>query len=74
MKDRIINFTDLGTAARQFQDAIIFAYNENCPPTVRQNDRSTSWWNQDLAKRRSKVRRLSNAAKKSGNGLTIKEL
>jgi hypothetical protein len=64
MKDRITNFKDLETAARQFQDAIVFAYNENCPSTVR---RTASWWNQDLAERRKKVRRLFNAAKKSGN-------
>jgi hypothetical protein len=63
MKDRITNFIDLETAARQF----VFAYNENCPPTVRLNNRNTSWWNQDLGERRRKVRRLFNAAKKSGN-------
>jgi hypothetical protein len=34
---------------------------------VRQNNRNTSWWNQDLAERRSKVRRLFNVAKESGN-------
>jgi hypothetical protein len=66
MKGRITNFIDLETAARQFQDAIVFAYNENCPSTVRRNNRNTSWWNQDLAERR-KVHRLFNAAKKSGN-------
>jgi hypothetical protein len=67
MKDRITNFIDLETAARQFQHAIGFAYNENCPSTVRQNNRNTSWWNQDLAERRRKFRSLFNAAKKSGN-------
>jgi hypothetical protein len=67
MKDRITNFIDLETAARQFQDAIVFAYNENCPCTVRQNNRNTSWWNQDLAERKRKIRRLFNAAKKSRN-------
>jgi hypothetical protein len=66
MKDRITNVIDLETAARQFQDAVVSACNENCP-TVRQNDRSTSWWNQDLAERRRKVCRLFNVAKKSGN-------
>jgi hypothetical protein len=65
-KDRITNFIDLETAARQFQDAIVFAYDENCP-TVKQNNRNTSWWNHDLMERRRKVRRLFNAAKKSGN-------
>jgi hypothetical protein len=34
---------------------------------VRWNNRNTSWWNQGLAERRRKVRRLFNAAKKSGN-------
>jgi hypothetical protein len=35
MKDRITNFIDLENAARQFQDAVVFAYNENCPSTMR---------------------------------------
>ena len=34
---------------------------------MRRNNRKISWWNQDLAERRKKVRRLFNAAKKSGN-------
>jgi len=65
--DKISNFTDLETAAKQFQDAIVFAYKENCPLTMRKNNRNRSWWNQDLAERRNKVHRLFNVAKKSGN-------
>jgi len=65
--DKITNFMDLETASRQFQDAIAFAYNENCPLTVRRNNRNICWWNQDVAERRRKVRRFFNAAKKSGN-------
>jgi hypothetical protein len=57
MKDRITNFIDLQTAARQFQDAINSAYN-NCPSVVRQYNRNISWWNQDLADRRRNVCRL----------------
>jgi len=34
---------------------------------VRRNNRNISWWNQVLAERKRKVRRLFNAAKKSGN-------
>jgi len=64
MTGKITNFTDLETAAKQFQDAIVFAYNENCPFTMRWNNGNISWWNQDLAERRRKVRRLFNAAKK----------
>ena len=67
MTDRITNFIDLETAAKQFQDAIIDVYNENCPLTVRRNNRTISWWNQELAERRRKVRRLFNVAKNSGN-------
>jgi hypothetical protein len=66
MADRITNFIDLETAAEQFQDAIVFAYNENCPSTMWRNNRNTSWWNQDLAERR-RFRRLFNAAEESGN-------
>jgi hypothetical protein len=67
MMDTINNFADLETAAEQFQDAIVFAYKENCPLTVRRNNRNISWWTQDLEERRRKVCRLFNAAKKSGN-------
>ena len=34
---------------------------------MRKNNRNIPWWTQDLAERRRKVRRLFNAAKKSGN-------
>jgi hypothetical protein len=67
MTDKINNFTDLEITANQLQDAISFAYNENCPLTVRRNNKNTSWWNQDHALKRRNVRRLFNVAKKSGN-------
>jgi hypothetical protein len=65
--DKRTGFADLETAAEQFQDTVAFAYKENCPLTVRRNNRNMSWWNQDLAERRRKVRRQFNAAKNSGN-------
>ena len=34
---------------------------------ARKNNRTTSWWNQHLAERRKKFRRLFTLAKKSGN-------
>jgi hypothetical protein len=74
MTDKITKFTDLEMAARQSQDAGSFAYKENCPFTMRRNNRNISWWNQDLAERRRKVSRLFNAAKKSGNWTDLKEL
>jgi hypothetical protein len=67
MTDKIINIMDLEAAVRQFQDAIIFAYNENCPLTIRRNNRNVPWWNQDLAEKRRKVCRLFNFAKRLGN-------
>jgi hypothetical protein len=67
MANRISNLADLEFAAKHFPDAIVYAYNENCPLTVRKNNRNTSWWNQDLVERRKKVHRLFNLAKKSGN-------
>jgi hypothetical protein len=42
MTDIIINSTDFETAAKQFQNAIAFAYNKNCPFTVRRNNRNIS--------------------------------
>jgi hypothetical protein len=65
--DRINNSIDLEIDAYQFQEAITSAYNENCPLTVRKNNRNTSWWNQGLAEERRKVRKLFNAANKSGD-------
>jgi hypothetical protein len=67
MKDKISNFADLDVAAKEFQDATVLVYKENCPLTVRKNNRNTSWWNQDLVERRKKVGRLFNLAKNSGN-------
>jgi hypothetical protein len=67
MTDRIDDFADLETAAKQFQEAINFAYTENRPLSMRRNYRNIPWWSQDLAERRRKVRRLFIAAKKSGN-------
>jgi hypothetical protein len=43
MMDKINDFVDLETAAEQFQEAIIFAYTENCPPTIRNNNRNIPW-------------------------------
>jgi hypothetical protein len=65
MKDRITNFIDMESAVRQFQDAVISAYN-NCLSVARWYSRNISWWNQDLTERRRKVHRLFHAAKKSG--------
>jgi hypothetical protein len=67
MTDKINNLIDLEMAADQFQEAITIAYNENCPLTVSKNNRNTSWWNQGLAEKRRKVRKLFNFAKKSGD-------
>jgi hypothetical protein len=67
MTDKINDFADLETSSEQFQDAIVFAYKENCPLIMRKNDRNIPWWTQDLAEGRRKVRRLFNAANKSGN-------
>jgi len=67
MTDKISYSVDTENAAKQFQDVILFAYNENCPLTVRKINRKLSWWNQDLGDKRKNVRRLFNLAKKSGN-------
>jgi hypothetical protein len=67
MMEKINDFADLETAAEHFQDVIVFAYKENCPLTVRRNNRNIPWLTQDLAERRREVRRLFSAAKKSGN-------
>jgi hypothetical protein len=40
---KITDFADLVTAAEQFQDAVPFAYKENCPLTMRRNNRNMFW-------------------------------
>ena len=67
MPDKINNFTDTEIAAKQFQDAVGLDYNENCPLTVKKNNRNISRCNQDLAEKRRKVRKLFNVANKSGD-------
>jgi hypothetical protein len=74
MTDKINDFVDLENATEQFQDAIVSAYKENCPLTVRKNNKNIPWWTQDLAERRRKVRRIFNAAKKSGNWTDCKRI
>ena len=67
MPDKMNNFTDLEITAKQFQDAIVLAYSENCPLTVMENNRNISWWTQDLTEKRREVHKLLNVANKSGN-------
>jgi hypothetical protein len=64
MPDKRGNCADLEIGAQQFQDAVAFAYNENCPINTRKYNRNTSWWNQDLEARRKEVRKLFNIAKR----------
>jgi hypothetical protein len=70
--DKVTDFADLETAAKQFQDAVAFAYKANCPLTVRRNNRNMSWWNQDLAERRRKFADYLMLLRSQGTGLTIK--
>jgi hypothetical protein len=74
MTDKISNLIDLEMAANQFQEAITVAYNENYHLTVRKNNMHTSCWNQGLAKKRRKVRKLFNLAKKSADWTDYKSI
>jgi hypothetical protein len=67
------DYMGLETAVRQFQDAIVSAYNDNCPITATGNTRKIPWWNRDLAEKRRRVCKLFNAAKKSGNWTDYKQ-
>jgi hypothetical protein len=67
MTDRIADFMDIEAADAQFQDVILSAHNDNCPLTVRRNNRNVPWWNRDLVDKMRIVRRLFNTAKKSEN-------
>jgi len=74
MTGKINNFTDIELAANQLQDAITSSFNENCPLTVRENNKNTYWWNHDITAKRREVRRLFNVAKKSGNWTDYKTI
>jgi hypothetical protein len=51
MTDITPDFMDLEAAAVQFQDAVVSAYNDNCPLTERKNNRNVRWWNRDLSEK-----------------------
>jgi hypothetical protein len=72
MTDKIINWIDLETAARQFQDAIVFAYNENFPLTVRSTRKRRDGI--ETLQRTGGFRKVFNAAKNSGNWTVYKSL
>jgi hypothetical protein len=74
MMDKINDFVDLETAAEQFQEAIISAYRENYPPTIRKNNRNIPWWTQDLAEEGGKFADYLKLPRSQGIGLTAKEL
>jgi hypothetical protein len=63
---------DLETAAIRFQDAIVFAYIENCPLTLSRNAMKVPWWNRDLAEKRRRVRNYLMLIKIQGIELTTK--
>jgi hypothetical protein len=67
MTEKINNCIDLEIVADQFQETISVAYKENCLLSVRRNNRNMSWWNQGLAEKKRRVRKLFNVAKNSGN-------
>jgi hypothetical protein len=67
MTDRITDFMDFEAAAAQFQEAVVSAYNGNCPLTERRNYRNVPRWNRDLSEKKRRVRRLFNATKKLGD-------
>jgi hypothetical protein len=41
--DKITDFVDLETTARQFQDAIISVHRDSCPLTLRRNNGNVPW-------------------------------
>jgi hypothetical protein len=52
MTDKVTDYMGFETAAIQFKDAIVSAYNDSFPLTVRGNTRKIPWWNRDLAEQR----------------------
>jgi hypothetical protein len=72
MTNKITDYMGHETAAIQFQDAIVSAYN-SCPLTARENTRKVPWWTRDLAEQRRRVRKLFSAAKKSGKWTDYKQ-
>ena len=58
---------DVELAAEQIQNAIISAYENNCPLVTRKSTRNVPWWNKDLDTMRRQVRKKFNNAKTSAN-------
>ena len=54
-------------AVESLQDAILYAYQRNCPLKVKRDNRKVSWWNKKLELKRKEVRKLFNKAKELGN-------
>jgi hypothetical protein len=70
MTDKITDYMGLETAAIQFQDALVSAYNDSCPLTARGNTRKVPWWNRDLAEQRSRFTSYSMLRRSQVTGLT----
>lgn len=64
---------DIEQAVEQVNKAIVSAYHENCPEkTKRHNGEKTVWWNKNLERLRTEVRKLFNRAKDDQNWHTYK--
>jgi hypothetical protein len=72
--DKVTNFIDLETAARQFQDAINFTYDENGPSTVRRNKGIHPGGIRTLRRGGGKFAGYLMRQRSQGIGLTRKEL
>ncbi|XP_032690767.1 uncharacterized protein LOC116853705, partial [Odontomachus brunneus] len=63
---RFHTYDYLDMTARHLEDSIRNAFEANCPVTRKHSTTKIPWWNKELQKLRSEVRRKFNKAKKTG--------
>ena len=67
VKTNLQDIVDIDLSADQLQDAIITAYEENCPLKTTKTKKEVPWWNRHLGNLRQETRKLFNKAKITGN-------
>jgi hypothetical protein len=63
---RARNFSDIDSTASQLNDAMLDAYQSNCPIHLRSGPGTVTWWSKELEIKKRRTRRLFKRAKKKG--------
>jgi len=63
---RINNAVDLEHTASTLNEAMLDAFEDNCPVKIKKGNRAIHWWSPDLENRRKQLRKQFNRAKRLG--------